>query len=137
MKILLVVLFCVALCDAARAETLSRRAFTLEFVRALTTALPSATITMPGDLEVTIRRPGGRTASVDLTNAYRSYSSDPTRLQELIRSHVAAVSQPSGTETTAPAKLDRSRIVPVIKTRQWIVDLHNGLKASGTPQEHL
>ena len=136
MKRLLVVLFCIALCGVARAETLTPRGFAQEFVRALITASSSAIITMPSELEVTIRYPGGRTTSVDLTNAYRLYSSDPARLQEVIRLHVTAVLQPAGTDTPVAAKLDRARIVPVIKTRQWIVDLHNGLKAGGKPQEH-
>src|SRR5258707_7119676 len=101
------------------------------------TSLSSATVTMKSELEVTIRFQTGRSASVDLTSAYRTYSSDPQRLDELIKAHVAALSRPPAAQTGAPAGLDRSRIVPVIKTRQWIVDLHNGLKTGGVTPEHL
>jgi len=131
----------IAFCGRARAEPLTHpltpAAFTQELVRALTTALPSATVTIKRDLELAIRHADGGTASVDLTNAYRTYSGDPLRLGEVIRVYVAALSGPPQAQTATAAKVDRSRIVPVIKTWQWIAELHNGLKASGSDQQHL
>jgi len=35
------------------------------------------------------------------------------------------------------AGLDRTRIIPVIKDRQWLDELHNTLKAKGVAQQHL
>jgi uncharacterized protein YtpQ (UPF0354 family) len=139
MRPVLGLLFClIVLCSgAARGEPLPPRAFTQELARALTTALPSATVTVKSDLELTIRHPNGQSAAVDLTNAYGAYSRDPQRLDELIQAHVLALSRPPGAQANVPAKLDRSRIVPVIKNRQWIVDLHSGLKSRGADQEHL
>ena len=130
-----------ALCGGARAEPLTHPlaplAFTQQLVRALMVALPSATVTIKSDLELAIRHSDGRTASVDLTNAYRTYSGDPLRFDEVVRVYVAALSGPPQARTATAAKLDRSRIVPVIKTRQWIVELHNNLKAGGSDQQHL
>jgi uncharacterized protein YtpQ (UPF0354 family) len=55
----------------------------------------------------------------------------PERLNEAVEAYVAAWSRPSGAPSSATAALDRSRIVPVIKDRQWLADLHNTLKARG------
>jgi uncharacterized protein YtpQ (UPF0354 family) len=111
---------------------LTAKAFTDEFARAVTAALPSSTVTT-GDLELTIRDQNGRERTVLLVNAYGEYSLAPERLRDIIGTYVAALPPPPTGET----KLDRSRIVPVIKDRQWLDDVHNSLKARGVRQEHL
>src|SRR5207244_249888 len=50
---------------------------------------------------------------------------------DIVKRFVAALLQ------DAAPKLDRSRIVPVIKDRQWLTDLHRMLRAQGRDQEHL
>lgn len=122
----------VSLCAAVCAEMLTAKAFTDEFARAVTAALPSSTVTT-GDLELTIRDQNGREHTVLLVNAYGEYSLAPERLHDIIGTYVAALPPPPSGQT----KLDRSRIVPVIKDRQWLDDMHNSLKARGLRQEHL
>jgi uncharacterized protein YtpQ (UPF0354 family) len=134
MRHVLGLLFClVAFCGAVRAQTLNSQAFTQEFARALTTALPSATVTVKGDLALSVKEASGLDRTIFLTNPYREYSLDPKRFGDIVKGFVAAMAR-SG---TGQAKLDRSRIVPVIKDRQWLVDLHNMHKAQGKDQEHL
>jgi uncharacterized protein YtpQ (UPF0354 family) len=127
-------LFCLmAFCGAVRAQTLNSQAFTQEFARALTTALPSATVTVKGDLALSVKEASGLDRTIFLTNPYREYSLDPKRFGDIVKGFVAAMAR-SG---TGQARLDRSRIVPVIKDRQWLVDLHKMHKAQGKDQEHL
>lgn len=133
MRHVLGLLFClVAFCGAVRAQTLNSQAFTQEFARALTTALPSATVTVKGDLALSVKEASGLDRTIFLTNPYREYSLDPKRFGDIVKGFVAAMAR-AGTG----AKLDRSRIVPVIKDRQWLVDLHQMHKAQGKDQEHL
>ncbi len=131
--LLAVLLYAVLICGANCAETLTPRAFTDEFARAVKAALPSSTVTAVGDLELAISDPNGRERSLLLINAYKDYSSDPQRLGHLIRAFVAAMTQPR----SGQGKFDSSRIVPVIKDRQWLDDQRRGFKARGIEQEHL
>lgn len=134
MRHVLALLCCVMVfCGTVRAQTLNSRNFTEVFARALTAALPSATVTVKGDLALSVKETSGLDRTIFLTNAYREYSLDPKRFADIVKGFVAAMSR-SG---TASAKLDRSRIVPVIKDRQWLVDLHKMHKAQGKDQEHL
>ena len=132
MRYVLTMLFCgVALCAGICAEMLTPRAFTLEFARAVGMAMAPASVSVNGDLELAIAEPGGRRRTLMLKNAYKEYSLDPERLDDIVRSHVAAMSRPwSG-------RADRSRILPVIKDRQWLEDERSGFKARGIAQEHL
>jgi hypothetical protein len=123
----------VAFCGAAYAETLTPRAFTDEFVRAMAAALPLSTVTSKRELELTINDPSAVERTIVLHNAYREYSLDPQRLPNIIGTFATTLSQPRTGET----KPDRSRIVPVVKDRQWLDELHNSLKLKGVKQEHL
>ena len=123
----------VAFCGAVYAETLTPRAFTDEFVRAVAAALPTSTVTSKRELELTINDPSGVERTIVLHNAYREYSLDPERLPKIVGTFATTLSQPRTTET----KVDRSRIVPVVKDRQWLDELHNSLRLKGVKQEHL
>jgi uncharacterized protein YtpQ (UPF0354 family) len=125
------------LCGSACAETLAPRAFSNHLARAFKAAVPSASVTVDGDLRLTIRHADGRTMSVDLGNAYSFYSRDSRRLDSVVQTHVAAWSRPPAAQTGASVKLDRSRIVPVVKPRQWLTELNARLKAQGVQQEQL
>jgi uncharacterized protein YtpQ (UPF0354 family) len=134
MRPLLGVLFgIVAFCGALCAEMLTPRTFTEEFARALTRALPSSSVTVAGDLRLTMKEANGVDRSVQLTNAYNEYKLDPQRFGDIVETFTAMFSRPASKETG----LDRTRIVPVIKDRQWLDELHNTLKARGVAQQHL
>ena len=120
-------------CGMVRAQTLNSQTFTEEFARALTAALPTATVTVKGDLALSVKEASGLDRTIFLTNAYREYSLDPKRFGDIVKGFVAAMAR-SG---TGQAKLDHSRIVPVIKDRKWLDDLHKMHKAQGKDQEHL
>ena len=109
-------------------------AFTDEFARALTRARPSANVSVAGDLKLTIKETDGLVRNIQLSNAYNEYKLDPQRFDDLVGNFAAIFWQPAD---QAAAGLDRTRIIPVIKDRQWLDELHNTLKAKGVAQQHL
>jgi uncharacterized protein YtpQ (UPF0354 family) len=135
MRLWLGVLFSVvAICVAVCAEMLTPPAFTQEFARALARTRPSANVSVAGDLRLTIKEPDGLVRSIQLSNAYSEYKLDPQRFDDLVGNFAAIFWQPAD---QAAAGLDRTRIIPVIKDRQWLDELHNTLKAKGVAQKHL
>jgi len=133
MRPLLGVLFSVvAICVAICAEMLTPPAFTQEFARALARTRPSANVSVADDLKLTIRETDGLVRNIQLNNSYNEYKLDPQRFDDLVATFSAIFSQPS-----KEAGLDRTRIIPVIKDRQWLDELHNTLKAKGVAQQHL
>lgn len=134
MRPLLGVLFSVvAICVAICAEMFTPAAFTQEFARALTRARPSANVSVAGDLKLTIKETDGLVRNIQLNNAYNEYKLDPQRFDDLVTTFSAIFSQSASKE----GGLDRTRIIPVIKDRQWLDELHNTLKAKGVAQQHL
>jgi uncharacterized protein YtpQ (UPF0354 family) len=134
MRPLLGVLFSVvAICVAICAEMLTPPVFTEEFARALARTRPSANVSVAGDLKLTIKETDGLVRNIQLNNAYNEYKLDPQRFDDLVATFSAIFSQSASKE----AGLDRTRIIPVIKDRQWLDELHNTLKAKGVAQQHL
>ena len=134
MRPLLGVLFSVvAICVAICAEMLTPPAFTQEFARALARTRPSANVSVADDLKLTIRETDGLVRNIQLNNSYNEYKLDPQRFDDLVATFSAIFSQSASKE----AGLDRTRIIPVIKDRQWLDELHNTLKAKGVAQQHL
>src|SRR5689334_6017257 len=95
-----------------RADTLSQEAFTRELARALTTALPSSTVTVTGHLQIAVKDASGRDLTLVLTRTYEDYAAG-ARFEVVVKAVVERLSQPA----KAAATVDRSRIVPVIKHR--------------------
>lgn len=123
----------VVLSTVALADVMVPSVFTQEFARALAKAMPSASVKVTGDMQVTVKAASGREWGVFLGNTYQDYKRDPGLFDEIVQAYAARLTQPPANE----AKLDRSRIVPVIKDRKWLADLHTSLKAKGVEQEHL
>jgi hypothetical protein len=82
---------------------------------------------------LTIKETDGLVRNIQLNNAYNEYKLDPQRFGDIVQTFTAMFSQPA----SKAAGLDRTRIVPVIKDRQWLDELHNTLKAKGVAQQHL
>ena len=117
-----VLFFVVAICVAICAEMLTPPAFTQEFARALARTRPSAKVSVAGDLKLTIKETDGLVRNIQLSNAYNEYKLDPQRFDDLVGNFAAIFWQPAD---QAAAGLDRTRIIPVIKDRQWLDELHN------------
>ncbi len=103
---------------AARADTLTPRAFTERVARAALAAMPSAKVAINSDLQFALHYPNGASATSDLAKAYKTYEREPAHLDDIVQAQVTALMEAAGDANGLP-KLDRSRIVPIIKDRQW------------------
>ena len=103
---------------AARADTLTPRAFTERVARAALAAMPSAKVAINGDLQFVVRYGNGASAASDLGKAYKTYEREPGHLDDIVQAQVTALMEAGGDANGLP-KLDRTRIVPIIKERQW------------------
>ena len=102
----------------AAAENLSPRAFTDAFAAAATAAMPSAKVTIAGDLHLETRSAGGETITTDLRNAYERYLGDPAHPEAVIKGYVGVLIDTVSVD--AKASPDRTRIVPVLKSTRWV-----------------
>jgi uncharacterized protein YtpQ (UPF0354 family) len=101
----------------ARAETLRSQAFTDTAAAAARAAVPSAQVAVKGDLQLEARGPGGARITLDLGNTYEIYLRSPQRLDDLIHHAADALVDAMRFDH---AKVDRSRIIPVLKPRRWL-----------------
>jgi uncharacterized protein YtpQ (UPF0354 family) len=103
----------------ARAETLTPQAFTDAAAAAARAAMPSAQVTVAGNLHLETRSAGGEQITTDLHNAYETYLRAPERRDEVIRAYIGVLVE-SVTFGDAKTALDRTRIVPVLKPQRWV-----------------
>lgn len=118
----------------ARAETLTPRSFTEVVARAVTAAMPSAKVTVNEDLQFVVRYANGASATSNLAKAYTSYEREPQTLDDLVHAQITALQEAGGDANGLP-KLDRSRIIPVIKDRQWFEQTQRRGREQTPPQE--
>ncbi len=121
---------------AAHADTLPPRAFTDRVARAVLAAMPAAKVALSGDLQFVVRYPNGASATSDLGKAYQSYARDPEHLDDLVQAQVTALLEATGDENGLP-KLDRTRVVPIIKDRPWYEAMARRGREQSPPQELL
>jgi uncharacterized protein YtpQ (UPF0354 family) len=103
---------------SASAKTLSPRAFADAVAAAAAATMPSAKVTVTGDLQVVVRYANGARATSNLDKSYKIYEQEPQRLDGLIQGQIAALLGAAGDANGLP-KPERSLIIPVIKDRQW------------------
>ena len=118
---------------AAAAESLSPRAFTEAFATAATAAMPTAQVAVAGDLHLETRGVTSGAVTTDLHNAYQVYLRDPEHLDAIIKRYVALLIETVGLKG-APQPLDRSHIVPVLKTTGWVQALQRQRKSEPAAQ---
>jgi len=118
----------------ARAENLTPRSFTEVVARAVTAAIPSAKVTVNEDLQFVVRYANGASATSNLAKAYKSYEREPQTLDDLVHAQITALQEAGGDANGLP-KLDRSRIIPVIKDRQWFEQTQRRGREQTPPQE--
>ena len=111
----------------APTEVLSKQAFTEKVAQELATTFPDAKFSVSGELAITRIEVDGKNTEVSLENLYRDYGNAPGKLAELLRSFAAALGEKCS--AGCGGKVDRTRIVPLIKDRAWIEDNQRNLKS--------
>lgn len=108
----------------ARADLLSPSAFTEAAAAAARVAMPSATVSVAGDLHLETRSADGKEVTTDLRNAYDIYRAAPAQFDQIIHDYVGVLVE---SIRYGENKLDRSHIVPVFKPQQWLVGVRRGV----------
>jgi uncharacterized protein YtpQ (UPF0354 family) len=114
--------------------TKSEAEFTREYADAIRAANPSTQVRITKNLELRMADSAGNDVIAYLDNAYRAHLQSPADSAETLRRYVAAT---LATQANAKAKVDRTRIVPVVKDRAWLDETAQATKGRGKPMEHV
>jgi uncharacterized protein YtpQ (UPF0354 family) len=110
----------------ASTEVLSRQAFTEKVAQGLATTFPDAKFSVTGELSITRIEADGSDAELSLDNLYRNYSIAPGEFAALLRDFAATIGEKCSAD--CGGKVDRTRIMPLIKDRAWIEENRHNLK---------
>ena len=116
----------------AKAETLSARGFTDAFAAAAAKALPAAKVAVVADLYLETTDGNGKATTTDLRNAFGRYVQNPAELDTIVRQYVAVLVE--SVQTVEGAPIDRSHIVPILKSQRWVDGLRQEFKTQKTGQ---
>lgn len=120
---------------AQGSQDLSARAFTERVAAGLAAKLPGSKATVAGDLQITIKRADGSEILLSVRNLYQDYKGNPANIGAIIDAYAAGLAEKP--PARAAAKLDTTRIVPVIKDRQWLEDNRRAFRAKAPNFEFL
>lgn len=109
--------------------------FTEEFAKAISLASPSTKVVKKAALELQLTSAAGKASTVFLDNAYKEYLLDSKALKDVIQRYAAS----SLEARDDAAKIDRTRIIPIIKDRRWLTEIALSLKSRGVtkPVDHV
>jgi uncharacterized protein YtpQ (UPF0354 family) len=124
-RIVLVLAVLLLFAGAAHAEILSPQAFTEAFAKAAQAAVPGAKVAITGELETETHYGNGETMTSDLHNAYSVYRQAPGQLDDVLRRYVGVLAE----SINGAGPVDRTRIVPVMKSQAWLSGLREQRKA--------
>jgi uncharacterized protein YtpQ (UPF0354 family) len=89
--------------------------------------MPGLRVEVVGEKELRITDPMGKESTAFLDNAYTEYRQHPKDLSAVIQKFSAALVESSREDES----IDRSRIVPVVKDRNWIKEIQESTKSRG------
>lgn len=123
------ILFLAAAGTVSAADALLSPAdFTRNFVQTLRTSAPNYTVTAKRDLQVVLQEPAeGRETTIFLYEAYNEYRRTPDGEDRIIRKYFAGLVAPQD----AIRKVDRKRVVPIVKPRAWLDEVRTAAQAKG------
>jgi uncharacterized protein YtpQ (UPF0354 family) len=114
-------LLCVLLCAPGEATAQDGRDYTEKVAQGLRAKLPQAAVTVTGDFTLSIKGADGLETTLSTRNLHDNYKKDPTNLGAIVEIYAGGLTQSSS------GKLDRARIIPVIKDRPWVESIQRTL----------
>ncbi len=106
-------------------DLISPDEFTDKFAAAMRASGPSKTIEIVAPLHIDVKGPSSEKSTMRLDNAYDVYKSDPESLDDIVQRFVASAVE----SAQRGDKIDKSRIVPMIKDRAWVADMTQSIGA--------
>jgi uncharacterized protein YtpQ (UPF0354 family) len=89
--------------------------------------MPALTVKVTGEKELRITNPKGKESTAFLDNAYAEYRQHPKDLSAVIQKFSGGLVESSREDDS----MDRSRIVPIVKDRNWIKEIQESTKSRG------
>src|SRR5262245_43568267 len=133
-RLFIAVLPLIGLAVSALAQSLSPPQFTEEIARTLRARAPGTAVTIKGDMEILLKDASGEERTIYLDNAYRTYSTNPKALHDVVDMYVRSYLEPLRATSVS---VDRARIVPVIKDRAWLAEVRAALKARAGKSDNV
>jgi uncharacterized protein YtpQ (UPF0354 family) len=100
--------------------------FTEKFASALRATVPGIQVQIEKDWEINYTPANGMVGKARLDNAWKAYLLAPENKEQIMRHHVRTVGESSKLFDAPP---DNTRILPVLKHKQWIQNNQSVLKA--------
>ncbi|PWF48542.1 hypothetical protein C7C56_011300 [Massilia glaciei] len=85
---------------------------------------------MKTDLELQLTNAEGEASTAFLDNAYKEYLHDPKAIEDVIQRYTVSYLAITKDEV----RIDRARIVPIIKDRQWLSEITQSLRDRGAKE---
>jgi uncharacterized protein YtpQ (UPF0354 family) len=124
------ILISLGICSGcSKSGVISPHSFSEDVAAALRKASPGLKVEIVQDLQLKLTTTNGKESNCFLDNAYGLYKQDPKAKETVIRKYVE-----SGLETlalTGSDKVDRNRIVAIVKDRPWVKEIRQSLSSSG------
>jgi uncharacterized protein YtpQ (UPF0354 family) len=111
-----------------QSQTLSPQKFTETFAAEMRKAVPTLNVTIVAPLELRVKDATGHETTSFLDNAYRSYRMTPADGDAIIAQYVVSFKESRGAIDTP---IDKTRIVPVIKDKNYLAGVRESLVARG------
>jgi len=116
----------------ASVPLLSSKQFAEAFVAALSQKVPNYQIQIVQDLQLKFIGPDGKESGGFLYNAYNHYRIAPDSKTEVIEKYLKGVLE---TLQKVDEPINRDRIVPVVKDKDWLREVNEAVKARGGEKE--
>ena len=117
---------------AAAQDYLDPEDFRDRYVETLRVLAPELEVEVTGELQLSVAPESGEALQILLYNAYQSYLASPEALDEVIRSYAAAMVEGW---RSMDAPVERSRLVPVVKDRDWLDDMRKAVTPAASGAE--
>ena len=119
---------------AGNGSLISPRSFTKRVRRLIQKQDPSATVSMPDDLQLVVSLEGREAYKAFLGNAYTDYQNSPHALEEIVSRYAQAT---RSALTIDPTTINVDRLVPIVKDWGFIEDTRKAVGVSGTPDDEI
>lgn len=111
-------------------QVLSPSDYTKEYAAILQLKNPKLKVTVKADMELAVADETGKETTTFLDNSYKEYVATPKDKELILEKYIAAFLEPRAQS----AGIEKTRITPVIKDREWITEIRAGMKARGAKE---
>ena len=129
-KIFLSILCSIVMFGCSTKQIAQPAEYTKEYAKALQKKMPSFKVIVKDEMTIEVIDKSGKETIAFLNNSYREYVATPKDKKQIIEKYISAFIEPRSQAEV----IDTSRITPTIKDREWLADIKETMKKSGTKE---